>query len=716
MGLIQGHGALLAFNGNGAMVAHSHTAASIVGVIPAFGEGTAGSLDEPARLAIHHALSDTTLRQDGAECRGVGQRALELSLHWSNGLLLVEWEALIGDAPSSSHYAKLVRQGIADLHAGASAPLPQLLQLATDAVRELTGFDRVMAYQFLPDHSGTVIAESKQSHLEPYLHLRYPAGDIPAQARRLYLLNQIRHIADVSAPPVIIEYSGAPNSEYDVDLSYAILRSVAPVHIEYLKNMGVAASMSVSIIVDGLLWGLIACHHMAPLLVPQAARLSCTVLAQMLAMTVERNELFQRSLAEDRIETLRIEIADALTSADDATAALLGVSDAIRSLVAADGLSIVVGQRVGSFPPELDRMAAIQVAEFLSQAQLPSLITDTLSKDAPTLHALLGDKSTFPGLLAIQINVDPTITLIWWRQELVETVAWAGQPEKHLTDTTEGMQLSPRKSFALWQETVRGKSQPWDATDRFAARELKAILQGVALNNLRAAQHEHAALLAIMGHDLRDPLQAIDLVVTLMGHGLVSSGDGVKRIEYSSRRMQSLIAYILDISRLRAGIGLGLNAKPMALGELLRVTLDQAQLNFPGVQMTSTIDDIGSSHIDGDRIVQALTNLLSNARHHGDMRHAIIVTATRSEGTSRIQIKNRIHAGKMFNPGAMTKPYHASSTANALNKDGLGLGLYIANAIVVGHGGTLECECNEEHAVFTVVLNAPVSMPLVVSN
>jgi light-regulated signal transduction histidine kinase (bacteriophytochrome) len=424
-------------------------------------------------------------------------------------------------------------------------------------------------------------------------------------------------------------------------------------------------------------------------------------------------ELSQRALAEGRIDKLRVEIADALTSAEDATAALLGVSHAIRGLVSSDGLSVVVGQRVVCFPPSLDRMAAIQVAEHLTRLQPHSLITDAISRDAPALHALLGDKSASAGVLAIQINVDPAITLIWWRSELVETVAWAGQPEKSTIETAKGLQLGPRKSFALWKETVRGKSESWDATDRFAGRELKAILQDVALDNLRAVEHEHAALLAIMGHDLRDPLQAIDLVVTLMGQGLVSSGDGVKRIEYSSRRMQSLIAYILDISRLRAGIGLGLNAKPTALGELLRVTLAQAQLNFPGVQMTSTIEHIGTSHVDSDRIVQALTNLLSNARHHGDMRHPITVTAAHDDGASRIQIKNHIHAGKMFHPGAMTKPFHAASTTNVLNQGGLGLGLYIANAIVIGHGGTLECECTEQHAIFTVVLNAtPISTPL----
>jgi light-regulated signal transduction histidine kinase (bacteriophytochrome) len=626
-------------------------------------------------------------------------------MHWSDGLLLAEWGAKPLNVPPTTHYANLVQQSIQHLQRSAASSLEQLLQVATDAIRTLTGFDRVMAYRFLPDGSGSVSAESKRAPIAPYLHLRYPAGDIPAQARRMYVLNAIRHVADVGDAPVAIEPAIVSASGKPLDLTHSILRSVSPVHIEYLKNMGVAASMSVSILVDGKLWGLIACHHMEPLSVPHAVRLSCTVLAQVLSITVERNELSQRALAENRIEDLRGQVAHALASAEDATAGLLAANAAMRGLIGCDALSVLVGQRVGSFPANLDRAAAIKVADYLSDHHQDLLVTDSVSRDVPELNGLLRDANHASGILAIQLSGTPAITIIWWRAELVETVHWAGQPDKITATSPNDERLRPRKSFEIWKETVRGSSRAWDATDRFAARELKAILQEVALNHIRVAEHERAALLAIMGHDLRDPLQAIDMVVTLMGRGLVSSDDGAKRIEYSSQRMQSLIAYILDVSRLRTGVGLAMDVRNTTLAPLLHAAFERAQQAHPGVEMTVEIGDLGDCLVDGDRLVQAISNLLSNARHHGDMRFPIQISACRCGDQRRIEITNRIPAGASFSPGPMTSPFNVSSSRNPRNKTGLGLGLYIANAIVVGLGGALEVDRMSDDARFTIVLN-----------
>ena len=638
-------------------------------------------------------------------CFGAHHRRFELAMHWSDGLLIAEWEAKPLSAPPTTHYANLVQQSIQQLQRSATFSLAQLLQVATDAIRMLTGFDRVMAYQFLPDGSGSVNAESKRAQLASYLYLRYPAGDIPAQARRFYVLNPIRHIANVGEAPVPIESVTVPANGKPLDLTHSILRSVSPIHIEYLKNMGVAASMSVSIVVDGKLWGLIACHHMEPRSVPHAVRVSCTVLTQVLSITVERNELSQRSIAERRIDDLRGQVANALASSEDATAALLAANDAMRGLIGCDALSVLMGQRVGSFPANLDRAAAIKVADYMSDHHQDLLVTDSISRDVPELDGLLTEINHASGILAIQLSGTPAITIIWWRAELVETVHWAGQPDKLTASGTHGEYLRPRKSFEVWKETVRGSSRAWDATDRFASRELKAILQEVALDHIRVAERERAALLAIMGHDLRDPLQAIDMVVTLMGRGLVSNADGVKRIEYSSQRMQSLIAYILDVSRLRTGVGLAMDVRSVTLAPLLYATFERAQQAHPGVEMTVEIGDLADCPVDGDRLVQALSNLLSNARHHGDMRFPIHVSASRSGTQCRIAITNRIPAGASFTPGPMTSPFNVTSSRNPRNKTGLGLGLYIANAITLGLGGALEVDRISDDARFTIVLN-----------
>jgi two-component system, chemotaxis family, sensor kinase Cph1 len=197
--------------------------------------------------------------------------------------------------------------------------------------------------------------------------------------------------------------------------------------------------------------------------VPHAVRVSGTVLAQVLSITVERNELSQRALAEHRIEGLRGQVANALASADDATAGLLAANDAMRGLIGCDALSVLVGQRVGSFPENLDRAAAIKVADYLSDHRQDLLVTDSVSRDVPALDGLLTEANHASGILAIQLSGTPAITIIWWRAELIETVHWAGQPEKITATGTSTERLRPRKSFELWKETVRGSSRAWDA-------------------------------------------------------------------------------------------------------------------------------------------------------------------------------------------------------------------------------------------------------------
>jgi chemotaxis family two-component system sensor kinase Cph1 len=706
LGFVQDHGALVAFDKSGVAVAASSNAATLLGIVPAIGERIGGRhFDLIACDAIARTLAEPEAVLESLVCAGVDGAVFDLVMHWSADLLLVEWESRPIDAPAASHYASLVQRAIQKLQQSASFSLEQLLQVAADVVSALSGFDRVMAYRFLPDGSGEVVAEALAADATSYLHHRFPASDIPAQARRLYILNPIRHIANVSSTPIAIDRSLQSPPDAGLDLTHSILRSVSPIHIEYLMNMDVGASMSTSLIVDGKLWGMIACHHARPLCVPYAVRLSCTVLTQMLAIMVERSELSQRALAESRIENLRGRIAEALALADDATAGLLAANEAMRSLIVSDGLSIVVGLRVASFPERLDRSSAIGIAEFMAHSHQEFLVTDSISRDYPLFDSLQTKLDSHPGILALQIHGELTITIIWWRAELAETINWAGPPGKEVRAGLLGDRLAPRLSFATWQEVVRGSSKAWNQTDRFAARELKAILQEVALNQIRATEHERTALLAILGHDLRDPLQAIDMAVTLMGRGLVTTGDSAKRIEYSSRRMQSVISYILDVSRLRQGVGLALTLRPTALSPFLTTLLDEARLAFPGVEMEVSIADLGDADVDDDRLIQAISNLLSNARQHGDLRYPIHVNAYRTAGEQRIEIANRLPAGQHFRPGSMTTPLKAKASVNIRNKSGLGLGLYIANAIIEGHCGELKPERVGDDVRFTIILN-----------
>jgi chemotaxis family two-component system sensor kinase Cph1 len=467
--------------------------------------------------------------------------------------------------------------------------------------------------------------------------------------------------------------------------------------------MGVAASMSVSIVVDGKLWGLIACHHLTPLRPSHAVRTASTVFAQVLALMIERAEVSLRKTAELQIDGVRSSVADALMTGKDTMAALIGAAGSLKSLIDSDGLSIVVGQRVSSFPQDENRNAALKVADFMTRTRKEMFATDSILRSATALDLTPEERADSAGILAIQMVANTVITLIWWRIEVVETINWAGAREQG-PDGEQIHSLNPRTSFASWKEEVRGYSQGWSPSEHHTARELKGTLRELALNQMIAMKDEHAALLGIMGHDLRDPLQAIDMVVTLLARGRLSADDGARRIAYSSQRMQSLISYILDVSRLRTGLGLALNRQAVALQPLLVDTLDQAALAHPGVTMTSNFDGLGEVMLDRDRFVQAMSNLLSNARQHGDMRSPICVHAYRRDGSQVIEIRNRITPEQRFVPGPMTSQLKQSVTQNPQNRQGLGLGLFIAKAIVNGHGGTLEAECEALDVTFRITL------------
>jgi light-regulated signal transduction histidine kinase (bacteriophytochrome) len=704
LGLIQGHGALLAFDESGRLIAQSKTASHLLGSLPPFGGLICTHhLDIASRTALARTISEPGVPTQSVPCTGADQQPMDLVMHWSEGLLLAEWEQTTVDAQSAGHYAELLRRAIQGLQSSTGSSISGLLQAATSAIRAFTGFDRVMAYRFLPDDSGQVEAESTRKGVPPYLGLRFPAGDIPKQARLLYTQNLVRYVADTGAVPVPIRTASDLTPPRVLDLSYSILRSVSPTHVIYLTNMGVAASMSVSIVVNGKLWGLIACHHMTPLQPSHSVRVSSTVFAQVLAVMIERFELSAHTAAERQIDALRTQIADALVTGRDTMAALIDASSSMRALIGSNGLSVVVGQRVSSFPLDVNRKAALKVAEFMTHAHKEMFLTDSIQRDAPAVGLTPEETANAAGFLAIQAVADEVITLIWWRIEVVETVNWAGARDLS-PDGAPSHSLRPRTSFASWNQEVHGHAEGWSYADHYAARELKSALRELALNQMLAIKEEEASLLGIMGHDLRDPLQAIDMAVTLIGLGRLSADDGARRIAYSSHRMQSLISYILDVSRLRTGVGLNLNRQAVALQPVLVDTLDQAAQAYPGVMMTSTVDVLGEVMLDRDRFVQAISNLLSNARQHGDMRFPISVDAYCRENFLVIEIRNRITPEQRFVPGPMTSQLKQSVAANQKNRQGLGLGLYIANAIVTGHGGTLDAECYALDVVFRVSL------------
>jgi two-component system, chemotaxis family, sensor kinase Cph1 len=268
-------------------------------------------------------------------------------VHRNQGLLIIELEPGSPDLSRSGlpDISTSLTDVMADLDG--SLPLTDLCQRVASSVRRITGFDRVMVYRFLDDDSGSVIAEDRREDLIPFLGLRYPASDIPAQARRLYLINTLRLKADVEAHSAILIPSLNPITGAPLDMTFCILRAMSPIHVEYLRNMCVAASLSISIVKEGRLWGLIACHHTRARVLPHQTRMTCEVLARVFSSHIAAAEETDGHAQASALEDLRGCIEARLTADHDAGATLSGMAPRILSALGAQGCTLII--RASSF-------------------------------------------------------------------------------------------------------------------------------------------------------------------------------------------------------------------------------------------------------------------------------------------------------------------------------------------------------------------------------
>jgi GAF domain-containing protein len=403
----------------------------------------------------------------------------DVRVHRSARRIVVEIEpvGVTGTSPLSYRSA---RGAMARL--GAAATLGALVDKLAQEVQDVLGFDRVMVYRFDEDWNGEVVAEVRRDDLNPFLGLHYPASDIPAQARRLYTVNWTRLIADVGYRPVPLHPVFDPVDGRPLDLSHSSLRSVSPIHLEYLSNMGVTASMSVSLVIDDQLWGLIACHHYSgPHRPSQDARAAAEFLGQVASQLVadrERADARERTLeSRSVLARMTARIAASETSplvslvADPELLTLVGASGAALSY---DGVLTTAG----AVP---DRATLERIAAALEDPDHYATATDRVAELVPEL----GHSPEVAG--ALRVGSAPDRWLLWVRPEQEQVVDWGGDPSNKRLYDAEGpaVRLSPRKSFDKWREVVRGRSLPWAAWKLEVADELGKYLIGLLLSRSR---------------------------------------------------------------------------------------------------------------------------------------------------------------------------------------------------------------------------------------
>lgn len=508
--------------------------------------------------------------------------------------------------------------------------LDDLVQMLATQVKAITGFDRVMVYRFEVDDHGVVIAEEKETQLNSYLGLHFPAIDIPVPARQLFLQNWIRAIPDVNYTPAQL-ISADHTSEALLDMSHCVLRGVSPYHIEYLKNMGVTGTFTISLIDDQRLWGLIACHHYSPRLVDYETRKTCEFLGQFASIEIVHQQGRELSHYRSQIQTIQDKLQQAFCKTPNFIQQVLTrhASD-LLNLVRAEGFVIALDQQIsllGQTPPLADVQKFLN---WLTQTNQPELyLTNCLMRDYAPATALTQIAS---GVLAISIVLhQQSYHLIWFRPEQIQTVHWAGSPEDAVMIDEQGkLRLCPRKSFALWKETTQNMSQPWQAAEIEAARMMRTTLMLAVLEFSQTALEEAAERAAIanraksqflakMSHELRTPLNAILGFSQVMNRSSSTPTEFQEHlgiINRSGKHLLALINDVLEMSRIEAG-QLVLTAHPLNLHNLLQSVQEMFALKASqkGLMLSFEEDSTIPRYICSDeaKLRQILINLIGNA-------------------------------------------------------------------------------------------------------
>ncbi len=604
--------------------------------------------------------------------------------------------------------------------------LQQLCDFIVAEIRDITRFDRVMVYRFSDSGDGEVIAEARSPDTDSFLGLHYPDTDICKPAKELYTLNWLRLIPDVNYQPIGIVTSQTDPEAPPLDMSYCVLRSVSPMHVEYLQNMGVMASMSISLIQNQRLWGLIACHHNTPKWVPYEIRTACEFLGQLMSTEIANKEANENLEYKLHLKDIQGQFIDRLSGASDFTIDLTQQPEMLLELTGAQGVAVCEGKdivTIGSSPSP-DRIADL-LAWLVDRFDRNIFVTDALGKLYPKATEY---KAIASGFLAMEISKIQHRYVLWFRPEQLQSVSWGGKPENPKRVEADGsVTLFPRRSFEVWQEIVRGRSTPWLPCEVEGAVELRQAIVDIVLRHaddlasinveLERSNSELDSFTYIASHDLKEPLRGIHNYATFLIEDYESllPEDGKEKLDIVMRltkRMQLLIDALLKFSRLGRQ---ALQMQPIDLNQLLndisKVFQMNPQWNDCEIRIPKPLPPIWG---DPALVEEIFTNLISNGfKYNKSSQKWVEVGCLASPAPpgervtlyvkdNGIGIREK-HLESIF---TLFKRLHGPSKYGG----GTGAGLTIVQKIVERHGGTLQVESIYEQGT-TFRLTLPTQAP-----
>ncbi|MGE4219225.1 MAG: ATP-binding protein [Alphaproteobacteria bacterium] len=646
-----------------------------------------------SRLPAHGSIHLGTFAGDGGSFHVVAHR--------SDGAIVVELESAAGQEPGSfDEVYPHVREFLERLHQ--TADTETLAKVAARQIRRITDLDRALVYRFDEAWNGEVIAEDRNDNLPSYLGLRFPASDIPAQARKLYHLNRLRLIADATYTPVPIAPALNPATGRPIDLSLAVLRSVSPVHLEYMRNMGTMASMSISLLRNGRLWGLISCHNRAPARVPYHVRTACDFIGQVLSLQIAATESSAIAERRNTLRNVQTRLLAHMAGAEHFLDGLVSHPGDLLALTDADGAAVVAGghcTRIGEAPPDAE---ILRLVEWLAAERHGDVfVTDSLASRRPDGVAI---KDRASGVLAISISQLYDSYVLWFRPEAVRTVEWGGDPRKGPDSHAAGLRLHPRKSFAAWQELVQLHSRPWHSAEVDAASELRTAVVDIVLRRaeemaalserLVSINKELEAFSYSVSHDLRAPFRHIvgyaQLLRKFEGKSLTERGQRyIDTIVESAISAGTLVDDLLSFSQMGRS---ALRPTAVDMDLLVAETRKRMEMHAARPELRWRIEPLPKVQADPSMLQLVVQNLLENAMKFTRGRDPALIEVECLPDAREHIIRVRDN-GAGFDMAYVGKLFGVFQRLHRVEEfEGTGIGLANVKRIVERHGGRVWAE------------------------
>jgi chemotaxis family two-component system sensor kinase Cph1 len=708
-GKIQAHGFLVAINSAYTITYVSNNVQEFLSLSP--GQLLGKPVNTLSRIIINHTDPEfiTHLLQLGKHAQSfeninpyqvtIQQKNYNLIINTAGQDYLLEFEPVVSDL--NFDLQRTIGRSVSGMLSGKH--LQELLNNAAGQVKHIIKYDRVMIYKFLDDGHGHVIAEAANADLEPFLELHYPATDIPKQARQLYKANLTRIITDVSAEPSPISTLHTEGAEPEpLNLTNSALRAVSPIHIQYLKNMGVASSFSISLLYRDELWGLIACHNYSPRFIDFKAREAAKLVGQIISSALEFKQDEENLEVTDQFTQVYTYLSTGLRKGGDIKDALTKHSPSVLNAVQATGAAVIFENSITLLGHTPDEEQVKDLAAWL-KTQLVDKVFHT--HHLPALYPQAKTYSVVAsGLLACLLSGEMGEMILWFKPEQIAAVNWAGDPNKPAEPGEDGvMQLSPRRSFDVWTETVRHTSTRWSNAEVASVLRLREEVV-YAINRqaneirilnekLQQAYEELDTFSFTISHDLRTPLSTIKNYSELLLETLPNLDNGSKRlinkVISGADKMNFLIKEVLNYSQIGRA---ELNYVPVDMASLVREIEQDLRAALKPQNLTFTIKNTPEIKGDPTMITQVFSNLLNNAIKYSSRAAAPNVVVNGEENDNEV-IYTIQDNGVGIDVNYYTRVFDLFKRMdNVQDYEGTGVGLAIVKRIVEKHKGRIWLE------------------------